>query len=53
MYCISEGLGLPIASFGVGSPTDKIHAPNENVQVANFLKGVLHVAELLVQFGKG
>ncbi len=52
MYCMSEGLGLPIASSGVGSPEDKIHAPNENVTIHNYLKGILHAAAILDEFGK-
>ena len=53
MHCISEGLDLPIASSGVGFPDDKIHAPNENVRIDYLLKGVLHAAAILDEFGKG
>ena len=52
MYCMSEGLGLPIASSGVGSPEDKIHAPNENTRIDLFLKGILHAAAILDEFGR-
>ena len=52
MYCMSEGLGLPIASSGTGSPGDKIHAPNENTRVDLFLKGIMHAAAILDEFGK-
>ena len=52
MYYISEGLGLPIASSGVAFPDDKIHAPNENVRVEYFLKGILHAAAIIDEFSK-
>ena len=53
MYCISKGLGLPIASSGIGFPDDKIHSPNENARIEYFLKGIFHVAAILDAFGKG
>ena len=52
MYCMAEGLGLPMASSGVGSPEDKIHAPNENTRIDLFLKGILHAAAILDEFGR-
>ena len=52
MYCISQGLGLPVASSGIGFPDDKIHAPNENARIDYFLKGILHAAAILNEFGK-
>ena len=52
MYYIAEGLGLPVASSGVSFPDDKIHAPNENVRIDYFLKGILHAAAILDEYGK-
>ena len=51
MHCISQDLGMPIASSGIGFPDDKIHAPNENARIDYFLKGILHAAAILDQFG--
>ena len=52
MYYIAEGLGLPVASSGVSFPDDKIHAPNENVRIDYFLKGILHAAAILDEYGR-
>jgi len=52
MYCLAEGLNMPTASSGVSYPDEKIHAPNENVRVDYFLKGILHAAAILDEFGK-
>ena len=52
MYYMAEGLGLPVASSGVSFPDDKIHAPNENVRIDYFLKGILHAAAILDEYGK-
>ena len=52
MYCISAGLEVPIASSGIGFPDDKMHAPNENARIDYFLKGILHAAAILDEFGK-
>ena len=53
MHCVSEGLRVPIASSGIGFPDDKMHAPNENARIDYFLKGILHAAAILEEFGKG
>jgi acetylornithine deacetylase/succinyl-diaminopimelate desuccinylase-like protein len=52
MHSISQGLGVPIASSGISFPDEKLHAPNENARVDYFLKGILHAAAILDQFGR-
>ena len=41
-----EVLGLPSVLFGVGLPDDRIHAPNEKLDLDNFHKGVIASAFL-------
>jgi len=41
-----EVLGLPSVLFGVGLPDDRIHAPNEKLDLANFHNGVIASAFL-------
>jgi len=41
-----EVLGLPSVLFGVGLPDDRIHAPNEKLDLANFHNGVIAAAFL-------
>jgi acetylornithine deacetylase/succinyl-diaminopimelate desuccinylase-like protein len=41
-----EVLGIPSVLFGVGLPDDRIHAPNEKLDLANFHNGVVASAVL-------
>jgi acetylornithine deacetylase/succinyl-diaminopimelate desuccinylase-like protein len=41
-----EELGLPSVLFGVGLPDDRIHAPNEKLDLANFFNGIIASAYL-------
>jgi acetylornithine deacetylase/succinyl-diaminopimelate desuccinylase-like protein len=50
MYPFVEYLGLPIATPGIGYPEARVHAPNENVRIADFVRGTRHMAHLLDQF---
>ena len=46
-----EELGVPISSAGVGYPDSRIHAPNENVVLDHFYKGIRHTARVMARFG--
>lgn len=35
-----EQLGVPVVLMGFGLPEDNIHAPNENLDLSNFAKGI-------------
>jgi acetylornithine deacetylase/succinyl-diaminopimelate desuccinylase-like protein len=41
-----QELGLPTVLFGVGLPDDRIHAPNEKLDLGNFFNGVIASAFL-------
>jgi acetylornithine deacetylase/succinyl-diaminopimelate desuccinylase-like protein len=43
-------LGLPTADCGVGYPDSRIHASDENVRLADFVRGAQHVAAILERF---
>jgi acetylornithine deacetylase/succinyl-diaminopimelate desuccinylase-like protein len=50
-----QELGLPSVLFGVGLPDDRIHAPNEKLDLGNFFNGVIASAYLydeIAQAGK-
>jgi acetylornithine deacetylase/succinyl-diaminopimelate desuccinylase-like protein len=45
-------LKVPVATAGVGYPDTRAHAPNENVDLELFRKGVQHTARILVGFAE-
>jgi len=45
-----DRLGLPTADCGVGYPESHIHAPDENIRLADFVRGAQHVAAILERF---
>lgn len=52
MYDFGVTLGMPIATSGVDHPSHKIHAPNENITVEDFLLGAKHAALIMERFGE-
>jgi acetylornithine deacetylase/succinyl-diaminopimelate desuccinylase-like protein len=53
MHPISAGLGIPISSPpGVGRPDSRIHAPNENARVGDFLEVVGFTAAYLAAYAE-
>lgn len=52
MYDFGHTLGMPIATSGVDHPSHKIHAPNENITVEDFLLGAKHAALIIERFAE-
>jgi acetylornithine deacetylase/succinyl-diaminopimelate desuccinylase-like protein len=50
LYPFIKTLGLPTADCGVGYPESRIHAPDENIRLADFVRGAKHVAAILEEF---
>jgi acetylornithine deacetylase/succinyl-diaminopimelate desuccinylase-like protein len=50
LYPFVVTLGLPTADCGVGYPDSRIHAPDENIRLADFVRGAQHVAVILERF---
>jgi acetylornithine deacetylase/succinyl-diaminopimelate desuccinylase-like protein len=50
LYPFADTLGLPTADCGVGYPESRIHAPDENIRLADFVLGAQHVAAILERF---
>jgi acetylornithine deacetylase/succinyl-diaminopimelate desuccinylase-like protein len=42
-----DTLHVPIVSAGISHPGDQIHAPNENIVIANFVNGIRHTARIV------
>ncbi len=51
MWIASEVLGKPVMAFGVGHPTHRTHAPNENVILTEFTAQILTMAEFFIRLG--
>ncbi|NIS83551.1 MAG: M20/M25/M40 family metallo-hydrolase [Anaerolineales bacterium] len=45
-------LNVPVATAGVSYPGARVHAPNENLVIENFVNGVRHTARILARFGE-
>jgi acetylornithine deacetylase/succinyl-diaminopimelate desuccinylase-like protein len=44
-------LHVPIASAGGGYPGSRAHAPDEHIRIDDFVRGVKHMARVLLAFG--
>lgn len=49
MWWFSGLLGLPVTSPGIEYPGVRVHAPNENIRLPDFLLGTRHLAHLLAR----
>jgi len=52
LYPFVSVLGVPVVSAGVGYPDSRAHAPNENVDLDYFVKGIRHTARIIAAFGE-
>jgi acetylornithine deacetylase/succinyl-diaminopimelate desuccinylase-like protein len=51
MEALCQRYGIPaIGGAGVGYYNSRIHAPNENIRLDDFMLGIKHVATLLAEF---
>ncbi len=46
-----HNLHLPVVSAGIGYPGSQGHAPNENIRLDLYLKGAMHIARIIKEFG--
>jgi acetylornithine deacetylase/succinyl-diaminopimelate desuccinylase-like protein len=51
-YPFIHVLGLPLVSAGIGYPYAQVHAPNENIHLPTFVKGIQHTARIIQRFGR-
>ncbi len=50
-HAFVHNLHLPVVSAGIGYPGSQGHAPNENIRLDLYLKGAMHIARILKEFG--
>lgn len=51
-HAFQETLQVPIATAGVAYPDARIHAPNENLVIDNFVNGIRHTSRIIANFGE-
>jgi acetylornithine deacetylase/succinyl-diaminopimelate desuccinylase-like protein len=49
-YQLLTAFGIDGCTAGVGHPRSNAHAPNENIYVADFIKGIKHVCRIMERF---
>lgn len=50
-YLLCDKFGIPMAGAGVGYSESRAHAPNENIRVEDYVRGIKHMALLLERYG--
>jgi acetylornithine deacetylase/succinyl-diaminopimelate desuccinylase-like protein len=50
LYPFVKTLGLPTADIGIGYPEARIHAPDENIRLADSLRSAKHIAAVMERF---
>jgi acetylornithine deacetylase/succinyl-diaminopimelate desuccinylase-like protein len=52
MYPLSQALGVPVVSgMGVSHAQSRIHAPNENIRLSDYVEAIRYMGELVRLFG--
>lgn len=51
LYPFVSVLGVPVVSAGIGHPDSRVHAPNENIDLDYFVRGIKHTARIIAEFG--
>lgn len=53
MYALCQAIGIPsVSGPGGGNPDSKIHAPNENMYVEDYINGIKGMAVLFEEFAR-
>lgn len=53
MYHLSMALGIPaVSGMGVSHAQSRIHAPNENIKIADYIQGIKYIGELIERFAE-
>ncbi|MBI4301966.1 MAG: M20/M25/M40 family metallo-hydrolase [Chloroflexi bacterium] len=52
MACFTQTLGIPTVGIGVEYPDCRMHAPDENIRLADLALGVKHLAALMERLGR-
>ncbi|MFQ5854575.1 MAG: M20/M25/M40 family metallo-hydrolase [Anaerolineae bacterium] len=50
MYALCQRFGVPAVSIGVGNADSRNHAPNENIHLEDYYRGIAHLVSILDRF---
>lgn len=50
---IIKNLPIPTVLTGFGPATPNLHAPNENIGIEDYLRGIKYAATIMEEFGRG
>ncbi len=50
MYVLCQRFGIPAVSIGVGHADSRTHAPNENIRLEDFYRGIAQLVAILDRF---
>ncbi len=50
LYLFTNYVGVPMTGAGVGYYDSRVHAPNENIRIKDFVKSMKHVALTIIEF---
>jgi acetylornithine deacetylase/succinyl-diaminopimelate desuccinylase-like protein len=53
MHVLTGEQGIPTIGSGVGYAHSNVHAPNENIRIADYIDGIKHIAMVMHLFGGG
>jgi acetylornithine deacetylase/succinyl-diaminopimelate desuccinylase-like protein len=53
MHVLTGERGIPTIGSGIGYAHSNVHAPNENIRIADFVDGMKHIGMVLHLFGGG
>ncbi len=53
MYPLTQAIGIPaVCAVGVSHAQSRIHAPNENIKVDDYIQGIKYIGELIRRFAE-
>ncbi len=52
MYVVATQYGIPCVGFGTGYHGANVHAPNENIRLADYFEGIAMAARFFERFGR-
>ena len=51
MYNLCGRLNIPCVSIGVGNAQSRMHGPNENIKINDFVQGIKHISLIMEKLG--